>query len=109
MKKLLLLITLAPLLSFSQINIELESHAFVRNGISRSGCYYGNAAFEDGTLTLVLNLKHIVKVEVRNGTQKDVYTISKDGIYDVNVPMSTDNFIIIFTDWQGVKLWWYRN
>lgn len=108
MKKLLLLFAIAPLLSFGQINIELESHAFVRNGISRSGCYYGNAAFNNGTLTLVLSLKHIVKVEVRNGQQKDVYTISKDGIYDVNIPMPNDDFIIIFTDWQGVKLWWYR-
>lgn len=108
MKKLLIILALSPILSFGQTNIELESHTFIKNSIVRSGCFYGNAAYEDGALTLVLNLKHIVRVEIRNEQQKEVYTISQDGVYDIDIPMPNDNFIIIFTDWQGVRLWWYR-
>lgn len=108
MKKLLLLLLLFPALSFAQINIELESHNFVRNGIIRSSCFYGVSAYQDGALTLVLNLKNIVKVEVRNGQQKEVYTISQDGVYDINLNFPNDDFIVVFTDWQGVRLWWYR-
>jgi hypothetical protein len=108
MKKLLILLLLVPILSFAQINIELESHNFTKNGFTRSSCFYGVSAYEDGQFTLVLNLKNIVKVEVRNGQNKEVYTISQDGIYDINIPMANDNFIIVFTDWQGTRLWWYR-
>jgi len=95
MKKILVILALLPTLAFAQINIELESHNFVRSGVCRSSCYYGISSYDDGYLTLVLNLKNIVKVEVRNGTQKDVYTIFQDGIFDINVPMPNDNFIII--------------
>lgn len=70
MKKLLLVLALAPILSFGQTNIELESHAFVRNSVKRYACYYGHAAYDNNTLTIVLNLRHIVKVEVWNKQQK---------------------------------------
>ena len=109
MKKLLILLAFCPIISFSQINIELESHNFIQNNIFQSSCYYGTSSFLDGELTLVLDLKHIVRVEIRNGQYKEVYTISQNGIYDINLQVPNDDFIIIFTDWQGAKLWWYRN
>ena len=108
MKKLLLILALAPIFSFGQINIELESHAFVRNSVKRYSCYYGHAAYDENSLITVLNLKNIVRVDVWNGQQKSTYTIPQNGIYDISTPMPTDNFIIVFTDWQGNKLWWYR-
>lgn len=108
MKKILSIFALLPLCSFAQINIEIESHTFVRNEIVRSSCFYGVSAYEQGEATLVLNLRHIVKVEIVSGRNKQAYSIAQDGIYDISLQLPNDDFIVVFTDWQGVKLWWYR-
>jgi len=107
MKKILTILAFIPLIAFAQINVQLQSHTFFVDGTSESHCYYGKSVFVDGFMTFELDLTKVVRIQVISGQYEKVYTIAHDGIYDINLPVSSNRVTIIFTNSQGVRYWWY--